>query len=83
MIKDAGTPFPETSAIATRSAFVDRDVIIVIATDLPSRDVDSADLVTVDLRRARRQEDPLDLVGDLKILVEALLFGASEKINAL
>ena len=52
--------------------FVDGDVIVIIAAHMPRRNVDPGDLVAWDLRRARREQDALDLVGHLQILIEPL-----------
>ena len=62
---DAGTPLPETSAIATPSlSFVDCEVIEIIAADVARGNVDPADLKSRDNRRFTWQEDALDVARD-------------------
>src|SRR5690242_15937746 len=44
---------------------IDFDVVEIIATDLPGRDIHSADLEAVDARRFRGQQDALDITRNL------------------
>ena len=74
-MSDAGTPLPETSAIATpKPILVHFDVIEIIAAHLARRNIDPAISKPLNGRRFCRKQNALNVARDFEIVIEPLLF---------